>query len=256
MTVRNTKTRNRYRQLIQTCEVDLNWSLDTQTREAYVTALTPLLADISAERSTAIIANYHRDHASVLSLSDTTHPDHQRAWVEWAAQVLRILRGSGLAWSRDVALESDDLTQIALAELARALPSFRYQSRFSSWVYSVIIRCARRYHRDAQAQRRSGTTTPIEEADQATPLVDTHESPEQAANAQLLVERINAVLATHSDKRLLLIFTLWAVDDRSTTEIGTLIGLHESRVRALLKLARDLLRADPQLQSWMLERER
>ncbi|NCC37759.1 MAG: sigma-70 family RNA polymerase sigma factor [Chloroflexia bacterium] len=238
------------RQIISACNQAYGWQLDAFTYEYYVHALTPLITAVPPERQSMVVLHYHLDHRMVAALRDAHHPAHHETWVKWSQQVLGVLRRAGIDWSRDGSLELDDLAQIARGDLAQALPSYRYQSRFLSWAYSVVVRSAHRYVRMSRAQRRSApsvsldllTTTRSGEA-----LAVSHE---ETTYARLLATRVQAVLAAHADQRLLPIFRLWAVEERTSAEIGSLVNLHESRVRALLKLARTVLRNDPVIRQW------
>lgn len=251
----NQSTYERCRQLVDRCDTDSGWSLEASVRERYATALAPLLVGLPEERWQKVAANYHADHELVAALLSAGHPGHDDAWTRWCAQVVGVLRRSGRAGPQDGALDVDDIAQVARAALVEALPSYRYHSRLSTWAYSVIERAARDYHRAARARRRSGPTVSLDGlADSAHPA-EADATHEQLARSRLLAERIAAVLATHPDRRLAIIFFLSAAEERSSAEIGAIVRLHESRVRALLKLARDLLRADPAIQAWA-ERER
>ncbi len=59
-----------------------------------------------------------------------------------------------------------------------------------------------------------------------------------------------AILAEQPDQRLGHLFYLWAVEDRRSAEIGALVHLHPSRVRALLQQIRLLLRDHPAIRAW------
>jgi RNA polymerase sigma factor (sigma-70 family) len=245
----------RLHHLITTLNAEHAWALVPHDEERYFAALAPLLAGLPSEQWAAVVANFHADHDLVAALRDERHPDHGPAWERYAGQVLGILRRAGRDWSRDGAVGVDDLAQIARAELVRALPGYRYRSRFSTWAFTVVSRCARDQIRFASTLRRSGATVSLHALDEAAEPPDPQELHERAARARLLAERIAAVLDTHPDRRLRPIFHLSAVEERTSAEIGALVNLHESRVRALLKLARELLRADPEIRAW-LEDER
>lgn len=89
--------------------------LNAETVHRYAEALSKLL-DASASASAAqirfVAMNYHADHALVAALSTATDPAHTAAWASWLRQVLGVLRRAGLS---------------------QTLPSFRHQSRLSSW---------------------------------------------------------------------------------------------------------------------------
>lgn len=238
------------RDVITLCDQHYGWHLDGITRERYVRALTPLLADVPSARRTTIVLNYHLDHRVVAALRDARNPAHNDAWTQWSAQVLAILRRNSLDWSRDGSVDSEDLAQMARGDLARALPSYGYQSRFLSWAYSVVVRSVQRHVRAVQAQRRAAPVTSLEHLSTPLPAEEETLQPEHAAHASLLAEQVHTVLSRQSDPRLPAIFRLWAIEDRTSAEIGALVNLHESRVRALLKQARTVLAGDAAIQQW------
>jgi RNA polymerase sigma factor (sigma-70 family) len=236
-------------QLVIATDKRLGWLLTAAAQERYVVAIAPLLAGLDADLWETVAFNYHADHGTVAALRDSGHPDHNRAWARWSSQALGMLRRQGLDWLRDGAVSAEDMAQIVLAELARALPSYGYRSRFSSWAYSVVARCAQRQVRAASAQRRSAPVESLDMVEVGAPP-DPQPQHEQAANARILAARVSEVLAAHSDRRLATIFQLWAVEEHTSAEIGAVVRLHESRVRALLKQARELLREDPAIRLW------
>ncbi len=93
---------------------------------------------------------------TVAALRDARQAGHEQAWQQWMHQALLILRRAGLAWSSDQAVDSDDLAQIARAELVRALPSYRYQSRLFIWANRVVVQIARRHLRDSRRSKARG----------------------------------------------------------------------------------------------------
>ncbi|RRR66565.1 MAG: sigma-70 family RNA polymerase sigma factor [Candidatus Viridilinea halotolerans] len=238
------------RQTIRMSAQQYGWQLDALTCERYVRVLTPLLAAALPERRPLIVLHYHLDHRTVAALSDANHPAHHDTWLQWSQRALGVLRSAGVAWSYDRLLTIDDLAQLALGDLVQALPSYRYQSRLLSWAYSVIVRSAHRHLRAAHAQRRCGPSLPLDELTVPPSVVTRQAHHEEVAHARLLATHVERVLAAQSDPRLLTIFQLWAVEEYTSAEIGALVNLHESRVRALLTLARRVLRTDPTIKQW------
>jgi RNA polymerase sigma factor (sigma-70 family) len=238
------------RMVVQRCNQQHGWQLDALTVERYAYAMTPLLTGIAVERWPFIVLHYHLDHRVVAALSDAQHSAHDELWAHWSQQVIGILRHAGRDWAQDSSVELDDLAQVARSDLAQALPSYRYQSRLRSWAYSVVVRSAQRHMRMLQAQRRSATLLSLDAPTTPVLIAPPEAIHEQATHASLLAERVHAVLAAHDDPRLLPIFRLWAVDGYTSAEIGALVKLHASRVRALLSLARSVLRDDPAIQEW------
>lgn len=236
---------------VSACNDDLAWGLGKDAMSHYAAELATALGDVRPpEELRAAALNYHADHAQVAALRDALHPAHARAWEAWMHQVVGVLRRAGMAWSDDPAVEVEDLAQVARADLARALPSYRYESRFSSWAYRVVVQSATRQIRRARAEKRAVRPASLDQSEEAALVSDPAADPESAARARLLAERVATVLSAQPDQRLLVIFQQWSLEERGTAEIGALVRLHPSRVRALLARAREALRADPAIQAW------
>lgn len=228
----------------------LRWRLDDETVQQYAQNLAAHISDHTTDDMLSDMAvNYRLDHGVVAALRAHAHPEHEAQWAQWMQQVLVVLRSAGLHWADDPAISEDDLAQIARAELVRALPAYRYQSRFSTWAYGVVVQIVKRYLRDRRALKRAARPESLDTVAESALPAGLGQA-EAAAQSASLLAAINAVLGEHPDGRLRQIFHLWAVEDRRVAEIGALIHLHPSRVRALLALARTLLSEHPDIRAW------
>jgi len=238
-------------EMIRRIDQELGWRLAESEHESYAAHLRPHIPEECTDDQLRRIAlNYHADHALVEALQDRQHRQYEAAWSTWIAQVLPILRKAGLDWSSDTIFTSEDLVQIARIELVRAIPSFRYASRLSTWAHQVIVQSVQRAIRDSQALKRAIRPDSLEQLPHVDVSIGDAEHPEAATAARVLAERLAAVLEEQADQRLARIFHLWAVADLRVEEIGKIVHLHPSRVRALLLQARQILRAAPEIQSW------
>jgi RNA polymerase sigma factor (sigma-70 family) len=238
--------------MIAIVDKELNWGLDEAKRQEYAANIQTLVPaaypDLLLRK---LIENYHKDYKLVQTLLDCNDPEHDAAWLKWSTSVLAILRQAGLGWSGDTASDTDDLVQVALAQLVRALPSFRYTSRFSTWAYSVITQSIRRYIRDQQASKRAGRPLSLEQHPEIDTLHSAEDQPEQEVAASALAELIEAALAGQPDARLARIFELWVRADMRPEEIGQDVQLSSSRVRVLLAQAREALRRHHSILAWI-----
>jgi RNA polymerase sigma factor (sigma-70 family) len=237
--------------MVAVLNTTLGWGLSEEQQQAYAQAVALLIRDTHFDLVLQkLIVCYHEDHELVEALRERTHLEHDRAWTEWTSQVLAILRQKGIAWSADIATDGDDLVQVALTQLAGALPSFRYASRFSTWAYSVIIQSVRRHLRDQHALKRSSHLLSLDQHPELVTLPSPVGRPEGAAETSVLATLIDDVLARQPDQRLAQIFKLWAIEDLRPAQIGRRVHLSPSRVRVLLAQARNLLRQQPAIQTW------
>jgi len=231
--------------------LELGWECNEHARQAYSAALPQYLSsNCSEQRIRTAAVHYHQDHVLVQSLLTREHVQHDTAWSIWTRQVIPILRHAELAWSDDSAIDLEDLAQIARAELARALPSFRYASRFSTWAHQVIVWSVQRYIRSHQAVKRAGHLVSLEQilaADNPAIVMDWFES---EAEARVLAVLIDNILSTQPDHRLVAIFRLRTEHDMRVEQIGQLIRLSPSQVRVLLKRICSLLQQNTTISTW------
>lgn len=71
-------------------------------------------------------------------------------------------------WSGNRA-DAEDITQQACMKLARALSSYRFESAFTSWLYRVVVNCAKDW---ARSQGRHAGATYDEAAEQGGSVPD------------------------------------------------------------------------------------
>jgi RNA polymerase sigma factor (sigma-70 family) len=244
--------------LAQVCRLsrELQWNLSAAEAESLASrVLSYVSADISDVKLAQTITAYVEDHELVDSLRYSDHPRHREAWELWHKQVAAILGHANLLWSRDYAIDADDLVQIACTELAQALPRFRYASRFSTWARTVVVQRIQRHVRDSMAIKRAQRPESLDsEAVDASALLDDAEPVEVQVETADLYRMIDALLADHPEQRLQTIYRLWIQQDQRIEDIGALMHVHPSRVRQLIGQMRHFLREHPDLQEWLDER--
>jgi RNA polymerase sigma factor (sigma-70 family) len=225
------------------------WGLAHAQVETYVVQLLRHVpADSLEAQMEQIVSYFHADHGRVAALTDQRSLEHRDAWAWIEHEIALVAKIKGLSWSRDRIVELSDLVQTVVAEIVRSLGDYRFESSLRTWLHGVTVRRLRRFHRDSSAAKRSGQIEPIDAA--AEQALEWGQS-EQPIMASLLAAEIARVLSSKGDKRYAHIFLMRTVGDMSSDMIGQRLGLHPSRVRALLKIARDLLRQDPGLRSWV-----
>jgi RNA polymerase sigma factor (sigma-70 family) len=237
--------------MIHLLNQELGWHLDAQEQERYEANLQRHLPQqYTQEQLRKIILNYHVDHALVEALQDNQHPQYEARWTAWFAQVQPILHKARLDWSSDLLFDEDDLAQLARAELVQAIGNFHFASRFSTWATKVIVQSVQRVIRDGYALKRAIRPDSLDQHRQVDVFIDDAEHPESAAGGHVLIKQVAVILEREADQRLAQIFRLWAVYDLRIEEIGKIMHLHPSRIRALLQQARQILREAPEIQSW------
>lgn len=227
------------------------WGLSREQEAAYAQAIVAYLPERYTDSLLQrLVSCYHLDHQEVHALRDPQHPRHQEAWRKWHEQVIRILRSANLDWLADVAIDFEDLTQIALEELSKSIAGYRFNSRFSTWAYTVIVRAAQRAIRARRAAKRTSILVSLDTPQAVTHPADQATDPEARARASELNDLINTILAERGGSRWIEIFQLWSHDDQRLVDIGRQLGLSPSRVSILLNQMRKLLQQHPSLLEW------
>lgn len=229
------------------------WGLSGNQIKLYAEQIVGQVPVSSLEQHLAqVIGNFHADHRRVADLRDKDSADHIAAW-EWVSdEIAKVAQLKGLSWSRDPVIDLDDLVQTVQIEVVRSLGNYRFESLLKTWLHSVTVQRLRRFHRDNAAAKRAVHPEPLEAALGQTVEWDRSE---QKLLASALQAEIRRILAVTGDTRYAAIFLLRVVGDLSNQEIALRLHLHPSRVRALLKTARDMLRSDPGLRDWGDRRE-
>jgi RNA polymerase sigma-70 factor (ECF subfamily) len=135
--------------------------------------------------------------------------------------------------------ERDDLIQQVFLEAFRALPQFRGEASFGTWLHRIVVRLA---YRHLRRQRRTTWDEVPEE------LAATTMSPEHAARRQEELRRALAYLALLKPKKRVA-YVLRVVEGMSFEEIGELVGANAPAVGQRVKHAQRELAA-------MVERDR
>ncbi|MXY04281.1 MAG: RNA polymerase sigma factor RpoE [Gammaproteobacteria bacterium] len=120
--------------------------------------------------------------------------------------------------------EVEDVAQEAFIKAFRALPKFRGESAFYTWLYRIAINTAHN-HQMAKSRRPPGTDIDVEDAqfmDGADRLIE-NESPEAAASRDELVDAIDQAIAALPD------------DLRSALALREFEGLSYERIAAIME---------------------
>lgn len=194
-------------------------------------------------------------------LLDNTHRDHNKAWHEITRTVRRILYSRGLI--PDYAVVSDeDIIQEALKELHRALPTYRGDSKLSTWAYAVVTQRARKYIDYLEAGiRDERRKIPIREHpdDEELPVLQSWDMSdsnmvEEEAHYQVLLSLVHDILAAQTDTRIKHVFMLH-VQGHTLQSISEQISQQYQptsiwQVRSMLDKARELLCQISAIQKW------
>jgi RNA polymerase sigma factor (sigma-70 family) len=248
----STADQERCAAMIAALNAELHWHLAADVQRSYMAALLQCGAQPPVDTDLRrLVITFHQEHALVEALRNRAHPQHEVVWGQWCTNALRILRSQGLGTPGDALSDIHDLAQVALEDLVRSLPTFRYASRLSTWAYTVISQSAQRYLRDLRAAKRSRPTESLSQPEALEVAAPATEQPDAHAEARVLNELIHTVLAGQPDPRWVTIFQLWMHHDQRLADIGKQIGVSGSRVSIQLDQIIEVLRQHPALLAWL-----
>lgn len=235
-------------------DAELGWGLSVVAKELYCRELVAIVPSAHLkQRMHTIVQNYHNDRKRWYALISPDDPDYNYAWEQLTKDIARILQKSRLVWLSDQAVNQDDLIQIASSEVASCINTFRFESRFTTWLTAVVVRTVQRVVRDSLAQKRAVRPEPIDQLEDSAIPEDNRLHIQ--VSERLLLEKIAEILSKHSNPLVLQTFLLRFYHDRGTKEIGELLFYHPSRIRALLAEAKILLQQDPSLRDWLKDQQ-
>jgi RNA polymerase sigma-70 factor (ECF subfamily) len=133
--------------------------------------------------------------------------------------------------------EAEDMTQEVYLRVWRALPSFRGEAKFSTWLYRLAINACLNRRRQLRAQLQ------VVDDERALALLA---SDEPSPSAVALSQERDAALWAEVDRlpeKYRLVITLFYQQDLSYQEIAALLGLPLGTVKAHLNRARQALAA-------------
>ena len=128
----------------------------------------------------------------------------------------------------------EDLVQTVFMEMCRALPGFRGESAFSTFVGGITVRVARRAMRPSAWWKRRA----VLEGEVASPAA----GPERDHMANEQLRRVRVALEHLSDKKRVA-FLLWALEGLSFEEIANTMGASVSATRSRIFYAQKELKA-------------
>jgi RNA polymerase sigma-70 factor (ECF subfamily) len=147
------------------------------------------------------------------------------------ALALRILKSAS---------DAEEVAQDAFVRAWRALPGFRGDSAFSSWLYRIVAR--RAFDRAAVLKGRRAREADIERAED---LPAAEAGPDATASERS--RRIERLLAALPEVPRTVV-TLYYLEDRSVQEVAMTMRMPENTVKTHLSRARAALRI-----AWMRE---
>ena len=135
------------------------------------------------------------------------------------------------------AQEAEDLSQEAFLRVWRALPHFRAESSFRTWLYRIVTNLC--YDRLPRLKKELAALDP----DVVTNLTDDHMSPEASILTDELEARLHKMIHDMPEGYRLL-FTLRHLQGMSYSEIAEVTGMPLGTVKTGIFRGRKLLKAE------------
>jgi RNA polymerase sigma-70 factor (ECF subfamily) len=141
--------------------------------------------------------------------------------------------------------DAADLTQDAFIRLVRALPQYTGESRFTTWLYRLVVNLGR------DELRRRGRQVPIappsDEPEEQDPIAsvaddDRWADPEQALDSQELRSEVRRALE-QLDEHHRLVLTLYYFDDMKYTDIAEVLDMPLNTVKSHIRRGKERLAA-------------
>jgi RNA polymerase sigma-70 factor (ECF subfamily) len=127
---------------------------------------------------------------------------------------------------------AQDITQLACMKLARSIKQFQHQSSFTSWLYRLVINCAKDFYKSPTQRNQR------EESDQDIDFDSSQPgSNEQRVYAQQILEHINHLQEDLKDTLILVYGSGLSHKDAANT-----LGVKESTISWRIHEARKLLK--------------
>ena len=142
---------------------------------------------------------------------------------------------------RDAA-EVEDVTQDAFIKAYRALPTFRGESAFYTWLYRIGINTAKNYLLALKRRAPTSTQFDVDEAEgfEEAGLLQEVSTPENELMSKQVIEVVNASLRQLPDD-LRTALTLREIEGLSYEEIATVMNCPIGTVRSRIFRAREAI---------------
>ena len=178
------------------------------------------------------------------ALVERVQAGDQQAFGLLVAKYQRKLMRLVMRLVRDPA-EAEDVTQEAFIKAYRALPGFRGESAFYTWLYRIGVNAAKNW---LIANRRRAPTTTVVDSDEAEgydggELLHDTDTPERLLMSRQIADAVNAAMERLPDD-LRTAITLREIDGLSYDEIANAMNCPIGTVRSRIFRARDSIAAE------------
>jgi len=139
--------------------------------------------------------------------------------------------------------DAEECAQDAVVNAYRNLARFRGDSKFSTWLVTIVVNEARQKLRKAKRSKEESLDEPLEGEDKEytpAPLTDWREIPSEALERKELRETLRKAVADLPDIYRQ-VFTLRDLEEMNVAETAAALGVNENIVKVRLHRARIML---------------
>jgi RNA polymerase sigma-70 factor (ECF subfamily) len=142
--------------------------------------------------------------------------------------------------------EAEEAAQDAFLRAWRALPEFRGEARFSTWLHRIAVRCA--YDASARLRARHARERSLEAlvdapgGEAAVSAAAVRAAPATGGPAAGAATQVTEALLERLPDAQRAVVTLYYLEDRSVDEVARILGLPANTVKTHLHRARAALR--------------
>jgi len=129
-----------------------------------------------------------------------------------------------LKWSGGVA-DAEDIAQLACIKLGRSIGQFRFESAFSTWLYRLVVSCARDWFRSQDRHRHEDIDDPPGDGSPVAAAPAAGNAAESAIYLRQVLARVDA-MGDGFRETLVLVFAE-GLNHRQAAEV---LGIRESTV--------------------------
>ena len=178
------------------------------------------------------------------ALVERVQAGDQQAFGLLVAKYQRKLMRLVMRLVRDPA-EAEDVTQEAFIKAYRALPSFRGESAFYTWLYRIGVNAAKNWLIANRRRAPTATAVDSEEAEsyEGGELLHDTDTPERLMMSRQIADAVNAAMERLPDD-LRTAITLREIDGLSYDEIANAMNCPIGTVRSRIFRARDSIAAE------------
>lgn len=141
--------------------------------------------------------------------------------------------------------DAADLTQESFIRLFRALPQYNGESRFTTWLYRLVVNLGRdELRRRGRQVPIASTSTDEDEQDQLASVADDDRwaDPDLALDSQELRHSVRRALA-QLEEHYRVVLTLYYFDDMKYTDIAEVLSMPLNTVKSHIRRGKERLAA-------------